>query len=229
MCQNMYKPHSWAPIIKRPLQSGCQQKDGGQPHLLWESMKHNERQTAENNVGGHLLGMSSMLISNGALRRHSQPRDRGAPSRHLQTVWFPHTPANLSPEAVTSGLPLLCWDLGHEQRMLRLTQGNGSADSFVPHSHQQQGDRPNSPMDLFHLGHFLSFPSWVSPATVALKIMKGLHRIILEDASSFGKRRTMESKGGNGEKEVRSRWASRRRENNSKLPLYSTPKADRKW
>lgn len=25
-------------------------------------MKHNKRQTAENNVGGHLLGMNSMLI-----------------------------------------------------------------------------------------------------------------------------------------------------------------------
>lgn len=67
-------------------------------------------------------------------------------------------------------------------------------------SHRQQGDKPNSPMDLFHLGHFLSFPSWVSPATAALKIMKGLYRIIPEGASSFRKRRAMEGKGGNGEK-----------------------------
>lgn len=57
------------------ITSGCQQKDGGQPHFLWESMKHSERLTAENNMKGHLLGMNSMLISSGDLGRHSQSRD----------------------------------------------------------------------------------------------------------------------------------------------------------
>ena len=65
------------------------------------------------------------------------------------------------------------------------------------------GSRPPGPS---FFSNYLSQPSHFP-----LKILKGLNRIIPEDAGSFRERREVRDIGENGGKEVRPHWASRRR------------------
>lgn len=169
----MHKPHSWAPIITCPLQSGCQQKNGGQPKLLWfYETQTQEADSRKHNAGGRcLLCMNPTRISNSGLSGH--PYCLGIEELHPDTYQMGLIPENsckpqlwrlshqlLLNHSGTWAMTKGCWNWQRARRALIASCHTATSCQMI-------------------LSPLLSFPSHFCPKEC-------LYRIIPEDARRFG-------------------------------------------
>lgn len=210
------------------ITSRCQQKDGGQTHLLWDSKKYNHEKTTTEKTAWVTSAWCEFYAGQQWMPQQAQlqPEDQELHPDTSQTASMlehSYKPRSQMPSRQ-----------GFFNRAGSWPRKNGCWNWHKVWEHWQlhatvtYSKVPDQIFSLIlsTLASFSLFQAiWVSPATAALRIMKGFYRI----KQRFRERREVVSVGGNKEKETRPHWASRRRENNSKFPLRSRQNADRKW